>query len=187
MTPAAMGARLRLSWPAGRQQARLSTAMRGWHATWRRCSTRWSWVAPRSPAPRWGPTRPSLRPGHPERVAALGLVTPAFDPAAILGASGGTGAVPGGASSGAARRRSRPARPGVARGWGGGVHPGLRLLHRAPAMARHGGTGPLAAPVAARAPRRHRRRDGSRFPFAALRGLRRAGRDRRSNRGRRLP
>ncbi len=39
---------------------------------------------------------------HPERVAALGLVTPAFDPAAHLGASGGTGAAPEGALLGRA-------------------------------------------------------------------------------------
>ncbi len=39
---------------------------------------------------------------RPERVAALGLVTPAFDPAVGLGASGGTGAAPEGALVGRA-------------------------------------------------------------------------------------
>ena len=123
---------------------------------------------------------------HPERVAAMGLVTPAFDPAANADGPDTSTALDGSHRPAGAvvtpEGDRDAARPGTARGRGGGVRARLRLLHGAPRVAGDRGAGRFAAAVAARAPRRRRRRDGSRFPLAAVRGLRRARRDRRAHR-----
>jgi pimeloyl-ACP methyl ester carboxylesterase len=60
---------------------------------------------------------------HPERVAALGLVTPAFDPAASVGGPGGTDGAPGGAGA-------APGSTGGAPG-GAGAAPGGAVVGRA--------------------------------------------------------
>ena len=100
---------------------------------------------------------------RPERVAALGLITPSFDPArprtpAEFDGLGRTGA-------GAATGRSR------------GVPRGLRPGCGARGLARDGGEGSAPAPVGTRAPAGGRRRPRSRAQIASLRGLGRARRD----------
>ena len=118
---------------------------------------------------------------HPERVAALGLITPAFDPAVCPTVR---------------ERRPPPGadapRAGAARGWGGGVRRAPMTSPRVPpALAGDRRDGPAPAALRPRAPRGVADALEVVSALAAVRGLRRArriavpdGRGRQPRRGR---
>ena len=147
---------------------RATTATSAWPPTCSPCSTTAASTAPSWPAPRWARTRSStFALTHPERVAGLVIMTPAYDPEDDRpGADGPLGP--------ALRRPAQRRRRGLRRG--------LRHAERAREVA--GDDRPRPAPAARRPrpPGRARRRAAGRPALAPVRGLERPARDRRAAR-----